>query len=694
MKTRGFAGLALALIISGLCFSVPLHSESKAEWIFDLSGEGKFFDLPFPTSLRELPGGGIDMEGFPDALHMDMEDRIRSSMREGYGYATGPTVYFRFQAALSRGFPTPQQTLQKDAPLFLINIDPDSANHGKRYPLTARSYPYGPRNMPCAKNLLAVQPVPGFVLEENTLYAAGVLRSLKDKHGQDLPRSPALLDMANGRSPAGALGERAFASYAPALKALADRGVSAEELAALTVFRTGDPTARMRKIFAGIKDMEIPEAAPYERTRDYELYTVVEGAVTMPQFQTGEPPYGDGESGYIRFDSNGRPLVQREETVPLCLTVPKQEMPEKGFPVMVYIHGTGGVSTQVVDRGVKPMEGDKSPQERGMIESLLYYEEHHAGPGTGPAMVLARRGIAAAGAAQPQNGQRGGQAGMYYFYNFFNPEALRDNLLQASAEASLLLRYLQTVELDPALFPGTETGGAPVKFDPELVFGMGQSLGSLIMGPWGGVETDVKALVPAGNGAYWSLFITEGNPFDMKTMRRLDKGFGEAVLGMDRYHPTINMLSNVLAPADPYAYQPHYIDRPFPGRKPKHVWASFGLYDHYFPPVAQNAAMAAMGLDFAGKVKEPSTHDMIELSDMDQLEYPVRLNKTTEEGSVTAVAVHYEQHGALDGHHVNYQREDAKYQYGCFLESYVKTGAPVAMEPVWDWDAECRSLEK
>ncbi|MFO8057835.1 MAG: hypothetical protein R6V10_11110 [bacterium] len=692
MKFRLGTSLVLVLLFGGLFVSAPASSGPPAEWVFDLSGEGRFFDLPFPTALRKLPGGGIDMEGFPDALHMDMEDRIRESVSKGYGYSTGPTVYFRFRAPVSRDFPLPVETMEKRSPVFLVNIDPESPDLGKRYPVTARFYPYGPRHMRLSRNLLAIQPVPGFVLDENTQYAAGVFCSLEDKHGQDLPRSPALVDMASGRAPAGALGDKAKESYAPALDALSKEGIQAKELAALTVFRTGDPTARMRKLFQGVKDMRIEQAGAFRKTRDYDLYTVVEGAVDMPQFQTGEPPYGDGESGYIRFDASGRPVVQREERVPLCLTVPKGEMPEEGFPIMIYVHGTGGVSTQVVDRGVKPMEGDKSPQERGMIESLRYYSEHHAEPGTGPALVLARRGIAAAGASQPQNGERGGQAGQYYFYNFFNPEALRDNILQAAAEASLLLRYLQTVELDPSLVPETETGGGPVKFNPELVFGMGQSLGSLILGPWGGVETDVKALIPAGNGAYWSLFITEGNPFDMKTLRRIDKGFGEAVLGMDRYHPTISMLANVLAPADPFAYQPHYIDKPFPGRGPKHVWASFGLYDHYFPPVSQNAAMAAMGLDFAGKVKEPSTKDMIELSDMEKLLYPVRLNKRTDRGDATAVASHYEQHGALDGHHINYQREDAKYQYGCFLDTYVKTGTPVALDPVRDWDAECRRL--
>ena len=108
------------------------------------------------------------------------------------------------------------------------------------------------------------------------------------------------------------------------------------------------------------------------------------------------------------------------------------------------------------------------------------------------------------GAAQQHAGERGGLDAQIFYYNFLSPEALRDNMLQATAEASMLLMLVKDIRIDPALCPATEAGGSSISFDPELIFGTGQSLGSLILGSWGAVEKDLKVLIPAGNGAYWS----------------------------------------------------------------------------------------------------------------------------------------------------------------------------------------------
>jgi len=685
MKRR--ASMVAGLVAFLLALQVSALLEAQVKWVFRLSGKGGFFALPWPTELRREGDGSIRTEGFPNALGLKMIKRTRDAVSAGYGFSTSPGIYFKFDGPINEdALPSARDSLSADSTLFLVDVDPGSKEFGRRFPLESRFYRKSPRLVPLGRNLLATMPAPGFVLRDNTLYAAGVMRGLGDGKGRPLGQSDAVADMAAGRVPEGELGARAFEVYGPVLEALAGMGIEAADLAALTVFRTGDPTARMEKLFAAVADMPLIEfETPLARTREYELYYVLEGAVTMPQFQDGTPPYGHGRGGRIHFDSSGKPVVQRMERVPVCFTVPKGRMPGSGFPIMIYVHGTAGVSTQLVDRG--EAAGTGGEEEHGGILGMLGSFEPEAPPGTGPAMVYARRGIAGAGAAQPQNGERGGQPSMIYFYNFLSPEALRDNILQASAEASMLLRLVQGMEIDPKLCPETKAGG-PIRFDPDMVFGMGQSLGSLILGPWGGVETELKALIPAGNGAYWRLFMAEGNPLDMNSLRKSGEGLTES-LGLDKFHPVIDMLQTVLAPADPFAYQKHYATSPLPGRNPKHVWASFGLYDHYFAPVSQNAAISCMGLDLAGPVLEPSTREALELSGLGNPDYPVSLNKESNGRKTTAVAVQYRQYGALDGHHVNYQRQDAKYQYGCFLETLWKTGAPVVYEPVWDWDAKC-----
>lgn len=678
------AGLGMVMVLTSVPASVV--AKKDASWILDLSGEGKFFDLPYPSELRRQSDGSIDMDGFPNHLGLKMVDRIRDAIANGYGFSTAPVIYFRFAGGIGESnLPTPKESLGSGSPIFLVDIDPDSPERGNIYPLTSKFYAPGPALMKsrATKNLLAIMPLAGFVLKENTLYAAGVLRSLGGKDGAPLPKSPALIAIAEGRAPEGALGGKALDVYGPALKALTDIGMNISEICALTVFRTGDPTERMVKLFDGVKDLPtLAFETALQKTREYDLYTVLEGAVMMPQFQDGTPPFGHGRGGRTQFDSSGKPVIQRLERVPVCITVPKKNMPAGGFPVMIYVHGTAGISTQVVDRGA--VTEDSPEESHGFVSDMIFGKSGMTERGAGPSLVLAHHGIAALGAAQPVNGERGYNPQMITFYNFLSPEALRDNLLQASAEASMLLRLLQKIEIDPALCPGTDTGGGPVRFDPELIFGMGQSLGSLILGPWGGVETDVKVLFPSGNGAYWTLFIAEGNAFDFDSLKKKGVGLTESV-GMDRHHPYIMGLANVLAPGDPYVYQPHYFKDPLPGRAPKHVWISFGLYDHYFPPVSQNAAILCTGMDFAGPIGEPSTGPMLELAGLDQLDYPIKLNK----GEVTAVAVQYPQWGPLDGHHINYQRQDTKYQYGCFLESYIKDGAPTLYAPKDQWDAKC-----
>jgi len=686
MNRGNLIRVLVAIVALAVC-APSAGADKDVSWIFDLSGKGGFLDLPFPTELRRKPNGKLSMSGFPNPYRIKTVERTKKAMAGGYGYSTAPVIYFKFDGALDPdSLPGPEETMRIGADIFLIDVDPNSPEKGRRFPLMAHFYKKA-AYMNSARNLLAFQPVPGFVLRENTLYAAGVMTSLPTAGGGGLKPSLDLQAIANMRTPEGKMGWDAQQVYIFPMLALMTMDVDVDQLAALTTFWTGDPTERMQRLYAGVIQIdEFEFEEPLEQTRDYDLYTVLEGKALMPQYQDGKRPYDNGKGGRIQFDDDGEPVVQRWESVAVALSIPKGKAPKSGFPIMIYIHGTAGVSTQFIDRGEIVEEGKS--RDRGAVSELVWEMNNHAPEGTGPAMIYAQHGIAGAGAAQQHAGERGGSSTQLGYYNFFSPEALRDNMLQATAEAAFLLRLIKQLEIDPALCPDTDAGGGPVRFNPELIFGTGQSLGSLILGPWGAVETDLKALIPAGNGAYWSLFIAEGNALDTKLIKRRGGGQGD-LFKLDRFHPFVSILSNVLAEADPFAYQPHYFKRPLPGRAPKHVWAPFGLYDHYFYPVSQNAAILAMGLDVAGSALEDSTEEMLDLAGLKQLDYPIRQNRQTPAGPVTAVAVQFEQYGPLDGHHVTYQRDDAKQQYGCFLESLVRDGVPTVREPGEEWDDPC-----
>ncbi len=659
--------LTLVLILSGAGDSRP-----PTIFIFDLSGQGGFFSLPFPTELRRDQDGKIDVDDFPNPLGLKMVERVKAAVKSGYGYSTGPAIYFKFSGPIGETWlGHPKTPLPENSPLFLMDVDPDSPERGKKFPLMARFYNKNSRWLRGGDNLLAVMPVPGVVLRENTLYAAGVTSDLQDAGGTDVSPCPALGMMAAGKVPPGDLGQKALEVYCPVLASLAETGIHAGNLAALTAFRTGDPTSRLRGLFDGaVADPPVQIIEPLTVTREYPDFYVLEGAALMPLYQEGEYPYHHGKGGTFVFDENGLPLIQAMDRAPFCVTIPKSVMPEKGFPLLMFHHGTSGISTQFVDRGVVSADGEPSP------------------PGTGPAMVMARRGYAMAGAAQLKNQERGGSAGKTGFYNFLNPEAVRDNFLQSSLEAGLFLRMLRQLEIDPALCP-LSSNGQEIRFDPDLISSMGQSMGSITQGTWAGIEPGLAAVIPSGHGPYWALQIAEGNQFNLKRLKKKGLGTGEGLLGMDRYHPLLNMLAIVLAPADPFAYEPLYYKRPLPGNKAKHVLCAFGTNDHYFPPSTQNASILSIGLDLAGPQIIPGTRQALEVGGLKNLDYPVRGNRQGPHGPVTAAATQYEELPPPDGHNINFQRHETRYQYSCFLHSLARDGVPTLYAPAKQWDQEC-----
>ncbi len=656
----------------------------------DLSDKGNFFDVPFPSDIRRMPDGSIDMSRFPNSMHSKMFTRYIEGVAHGYGFSTGTTVYFHATGPVnSANLPaSPAASLKPESPVFLVDIDPQSPERGRILPVLTHFYAKRPDLNFGPKNLLAVMALPGFALRENTTYAVVINKSLGDREGNPLSCSPYFEDLKRGMSPDGRLGGKARDVYAPLWDWLKEAGLDAGEIAAATVFTTGDPTAEMLKIFEYVDRMDPLTLDPgFRRTREYDDYYVIEGTFTAPQFQTGTPPYGHGKGGRIKFDNEGMPIVQRHEDVPVAISIPKGRMPASGFPLLVYIHGTAGVSTQVIDRGY-------TAHHASTLKAGLGKPEKKSLPiaGEGPAFIVARRGIAAVGAAQPQNGERGGHPSMIPYYNFLSPEALRDNIRQSVAEAFMLVRLMQNLELDPSLCPGTDTSVSTrgkIFFDPDLFFTMGQSLGSLILNVFAPVETDIIAAIPSGAGAHWSVFVADCNPTNSKSMKRKGVGIGE-ILGLEMFNPMTSLMNTVLAPCDPLSYAPHMIQRPFPGREPKNVWMPIGLYDHYFSPISQNAVITSLGLDMAGEILEESLDEWMDVSGAEILEFPVSGNIPVESGkAVTGMSQHYYEDGVMDGHDINFQLDETKYQYGCFLYSIVNQGKAVIYEPRSDVDAPC-----
>src|SRR5690606_33617064 len=200
--------------------------------------------------------------------------------------------------------------------------------------------------------------------------------------------------LAKGEAPAGALGEAAVPLYQKLYETLDEQGIARDEVAVATVFTTGDVVREMfdlAKAVVEARDVAIenivldPDDGDHAAEGDHPGYCELLAEMTMPQFQVGEPPFA--AEGLFTFDATGLPVEQRTENVKLVITLPKTTMPAGGYPLMVYFHGSGGIASQVVDRG---------PRDMGGVEAA----------GKGPAHVIAAHGFAAVGAALPLSPDR------------------------------------------------------------------------------------------------------------------------------------------------------------------------------------------------------------------------------------------------------------------------------------------------
>src|SRR5205807_2347771 len=113
-------------------------------------------------------------------------------------------------------------------------------------------------------------PVPGLALRPDTTYAALVLRRLS------LGQSPALATVLAGRVPGGPLGAALARAFAPLGPTLRDLGIPPEEVAAATVFTTGDPTASLSRQVAAVDALPpLLPRAPLEVCSVYPEFTAL-----------------------------------------------------------------------------------------------------------------------------------------------------------------------------------------------------------------------------------------------------------------------------------------------------------------------------------------------------------------------------------------------------------------------------------
>jgi len=636
---------------------------------FDMTQDADQWQRPWPLDALRLADGHPDMSGWLNRRRLDVIDAFRATIEaDTTGFSTSGPVYLPYNGPLDAASLSDDPASYRDdaaSPIFLVNIDPDSAQRGEKLPLlvgfTEVRDPYRP------VNLLEVLPAPGFELIEDTLYAVVVRDSIGSADStRTLTQAPGLAAALSDAAPEGDLGAQVGADFAPLRVWLAEQGIDVGSVVGATVYRTGDETSELYRLaaWAASEPAPSPTEAP---TKILEMpeYCAYMGAWEPAQYQDGTPPFSSA-GGVLQLDASGAPVEQRRERAPFVVAMPKGAMPADGFPLLFYVNGTGGLARQVIDRGVATV--DAPPPE-----------------GTGPAQVAAMHGYGASGMSGVLTPERLADAsGGYLVYNFFNPVAMRDNFRQTILEHILFRKLVLSLRIDPSSCPGADASAATdgmLRFDPSHRVVMGQSLGSYLTGMLATLDPGYEGAILTGAGGSWVDFPFGARDPDLSVITRIVLGLRVSD-PLDHFHPGIALFDLAIGPAQNLHYVDDILRHPRPGATPPHVLVIEGDDDDNISTDLQRALNAAIGTDLVG----PDTgaeriEPWILLAGNQVLTPPVSLNRMTPAGPRTAGVVRYLPDVDDGGHYVTFQLEGPKHQYGCFLETLYRTGTPVIPAP-------------
>lgn len=607
--------------------------------LFDvLRSSNDFYALPFPFDLRRTPDGAIDLSDFPNPEDIVLVRNLLEDLEAVNGFGLNAAVYMELSAPVDPdSLPLdPAATLEPSSPVFLVDVDPDSPYRGERIPLTVRFFPEGGTYF--SNNLLVALPVFGLGLRENTLYGMVITREVRDGDGSRLGMSEDFYRILTGGNKGARLDpwKEARAVLQPLFQWLEEQNYgSLYSLAAATVFRTRTVVPEMDSVaeyifndYPAMSARQIQPLASLEGEHNF----VLQGTCLAPAFQQGIPPYCTG-GGFV-FDSDGSPVLQRQEEVRFCLSVPKGVMPDKGWPLVVYGHGTGGDHQSFIRKKVDDRLGE--------------------------------RGIAVISTDEPLHGPRANPPGAspYFFYNLLNPVAGVDNHRQSAADKIFLARFGGDLVIPPEESPS----GTGIFFDPENIGYMGHSQGGITGALMLGVVPSLGAAVLSGTGGGFGLTLVEQTDefAEIKVLIRILLGFQEEET-LDSFHPIGTLLQTLAEPADPLCYAGGYFRESENGR-PVNLFLSEGMEDTNTPPITTEVLAAACG----SPQSLPVFHEVeaLQLQGIDPVVLPRQGNVLTDWGPITAVLIQY----SPGDHWALFSTEGRERQYAEFFRTYFENG--------------------
>ncbi len=636
--------------------TVPV-ADGVASWLLpraDLTGDRRTaFLMPWPSAVSLTAGHKVDLTYLPGAGTPTIVGQYVTQFHDRLdGFSTVGAAYFRLGGAVDpASLPADAEASRRgDSPVQLVDVDPASPDRGHRVPV--QWYFRAEPTRWWHSNTLAVAPATGFPLRPHNRYALVVTTDLRRVGGarftRDRDLEAVLAPAAAGEDPAVT---SARAAFGPALDALADVGVGRERVLTFTAFTTLDPAAEFFRAADWLRrDGPAPAVVDMSAARFSSTFYVVTGHYgPNPVFQAGAPPYGAPGSGRLVPDATGTPQVQRTENIRFALTIPGGPMPERGWPLAIYAHGTGGdYETFINDR---------------------------------TAAAAADEGVAMLGFDQVFHGERAtaGTSPETAFFNFLNPEAGRTNNIQAALDLVQCGRLVRGLEV-----PVQRTTGERVtaRFDAERLMFFGHSQGGLNGPLWLAAEDGAHAAVLSGAGGAFNVsLLLKTSPVNIPAL--VTSVLSLAPQELVPLHPAITLLQLMVDPSDPVNYGRYIVHEPRQGMHAKHVFQTQGFVDTYAPPEGIAALARSIGLPLV----EPVLHrdPLFSLTGLGTTLLPARGNiALASGGSVTGAWMQFDAPAGRDGHFVVFSVPGARLRAAAFLGSVQRdmTGIPTVPDMV------------
>lgn len=657
-----------------------------------------YYETPWPSEMFKRDDGSIAFEQFPESNRLLVSTYVEQAKKDLKAFSVAQTGYFHFSGAPKIDqLPSAGDSMRKESPVFLMDVDEMSPDRGTFMPLEFRYY--DKKLTYVDSHVLAAKPLAGFVLRPNTLYAYVVRRDLGDQSGQPLGTSADMEAVKWTEPRQNSDEEKARLLHQPTLDYLESLGLERKDVAAIGLFRTQSPqevTDKMLTVATSLTGNKSPKFVDAVWGTEGTEYALITGHYCTPNFQTKieNAPFSAADGGTVAFDSYGNPLVsdipanyrddgdltsKDSECTPLMkarftISIPKNKpMPQNGWPLLISAHGTGGDANSFV--GNDDFAGWAASLGIAVVstDQPLHGSATDPGrrPGSDKPVVLNVGGF-------PISVPPGlNLTAAELFYNPVNPGAGRDNARQSTVDTMVLARLtsatnFETAKVGAAALLATKMGRTRPRFDAGKILLAGHSQGSQTVAPQAAIDPLVKGVLLSGCGGdirYGILRRT--NPFEMKSL--LSGLLGMQTDELDEFHPLMALAQTFADPVDPQSYARFYRE-PLAGRKRQNVLHYVGTNDTYNPRetgIALAVALKATQL-------EPVGQPIVGLSLMNVLS--AKQAKANNGDGATIAFIELQAASNYDGHFILYYHPGASALAKGFLGTAV-TGGPATIGP-------------